>query len=457
MLMADLFARYQEKEPVPLMVWALLKHILAPEFLDDLFERTAVKQRQGKLLFSSIVRVMSAVVTRTHKSPREALKQSDETVSEQAFYKKLNGIEPDVCQALVRESAERMNKVIDALGAAPPPPVPGYRTLILDGNAKGATDHRLEPLQDIGSAALPGKSLNILDGQRGIVLEMIPCEDGHAQERSMSDEILERVCVNDFLIADRNFCTTKILCGIVERGAAFLVREHKKLPWTALEPPAPVGVNENGSFWEHRVRINAADGSSIIARRIIVELPQTTRDGDHKLVLMTTLPIECGDALFIAEQYRFRWTIETFFKTLTTTLRCEVSALGYPNAALFVFAVALISANVFAAIRAAIRSVHGAETEEKVSTYYLAGDVPRCRTFVDGVGADIVAPYARMSLAELLVVLQVCARHIKLSRYPKTPTKPKRPRQTKRPAAPPKEPHVSTAKILAASRKKRSS
>jgi hypothetical protein len=457
MLMADLFSRYQEKEPVPLMVWALLKHILAPEFLDNLFERAAVKQRQGKLLFSSIVRVMSAVVTRTHKSPREALKQSDETVSEQAFYKKLNGIEPDVCQALVRESAERMSKVIDALGAAPPPAVPGYRMLILDGNAIGATDHRLEPLQDIGSAALPGKSLNILDGQRGIVLEMIPCEDGHAQERSMSDEILERVCVNDLLIADRNFCTTKILYGIVERGAAFLIREHKKLPWTALEPPAPVGVNENGSFWEHRVRIDAADGSSIIARRIIVELPQITRDGDHKLVLLTTLPIECGDALFIAEQYRSRWTIETFFKTLTTTLRCEVSALGYPKAALFVFAVALISANVFAAIRAAIRSVHGAEAEAKVSTYYLAGDVPRCRTFVDGVGADIVAPHARMSLADLLVVLQVCARHIKLSRYPKTPPKPKRPRQKKRPPAPPKEPHISTAKILVASRKKRSS
>jgi len=254
MLMADLFARYQEKEPVPLMVWALLKHILAPEFLDDLFERTAVKQRQGKLLFSSIVRLMSAVVTRTHKSPREALKQSDETLSEQAFYKKLNGIEPDVCQALVRESAERMSKVIDALGAVSPPPVPGYRTLILDGNAIGATDHRLEPLQDVGSAALPGKSLNILDGQRGIVLEMIPCEDGHAQERSMSDEILERVCVNDLLIADRNFCTTKILCGIVARGAAFLIREHKKLPCFAgsrhLMPEMtlvePRGVSSNG-------------------------------------------------------------------------------------------------------------------------------------------------------------------------------------------------------------------
>jgi len=89
---------------------------------------------------------------------------------------------------------------------------------------------------------------------------------------------------------------------------------------------------------------------------------------------------------------------------------------------LFVFAVALISANVFAAIRAAIRSVYGAGAEAKVSTYYLAGDAPRCRTFVDGVGADIVAPYARMSLAELIVVLQVCARHIKLSRYPKAPT-----------------------------------
>lgn len=457
MLMADLFARYQEKEPVPLMVWALLEHILTPEFLDDIFERTAVKQYQGQLLFSSIVALMSRVVTRSHKSPRAAFIESEEAVSEQAFYAKLNGLEPQVCEALVRESAERLGKVIEALGPTSAAPVPGYRTLILDGNAIGGTDHRLEPLRDIGSAALPGKSLNILDGQRGIVLEMIPCEDGHAQERSMSDEILKRVRVGDLTIGDRNFCTTKILCGIVEFGGAFLIREHKKLPWTALEPPAPVGVNENGAFWEHRVRINAADGSSIIARRIIVELPQDTRDGDRKLVLLTTLPVECGDAMFIAQTYRARWTIETFFKMLTTTLRCEVNAMGYPKAALFVFAVALISANVFAAIRAAICSVHGAAAEAKVSTYYLAGDVPRCRTLVDGFGAEIVAPYARMSLAELLIVLQNCARHIKLSRYPKTPVKPKRPRQKKRPTAPPDQPHVSTAKILAAAKKKKSS
>jgi hypothetical protein len=431
-----------------------LEHVLTSEFLDDLFERTAVKQYQGQLLFSSIVALMSSVVTRNRKSPHDAFTQSNQGVSEQAFYAKLNGLEPHVCEALVRESAQRLGKVMDALGSAPPPPIAGYRTLILDGNAIGATDHRLEPLRDVGSAALPGKSLNILDGQRGIVLEMIPCEDGHAQERSMSDEILKRVCMNDLIIADRNFCTTKILCGIVERGGAFLIREHKKLPWIALEPPMPAGSNENGTFWEQRVRIDAADGSSIVARRIIVELPQATRDGDHKLILLTTLPVECGDAMYVAQTYRSRWTIETFFKMLTTTLRCEVNALGYPKAALFVFAVALISANVFAAIRAAIRSVHGAAAEANVSTYYLAGDVPSCRTFVDGFGAEIVAPYARMSFAELLIVLQTCARHIKLSRYRKTPAKPKRPRQKKRP---PDQPHVSTAKILAAAKKKKSS
>jgi hypothetical protein len=59
---------------------------------------------------------------------------------------------------------------------------------------------------------------------------MIPCEDGHAQERSMSDEIIKRVRVGDLTIGDRNFCTTKILCGIVERGGDFLIREHKNLP-----------------------------------------------------------------------------------------------------------------------------------------------------------------------------------------------------------------------------------
>lgn len=455
MLIPELFARYQEKEPVPLMAWALLNHALSPEFLNDLFDRTARKQYAKKLLFPSIVTLMSTVVTKVHATVGSALqrKLTPIGVSDQAFYDKLNGLELALCEALVRESAQRLEDVIEALGGTMEPPVPGYRTMILDGNAIGATDHRIDELRDIGSAALPGKSLVFLDAQKGIASEMIACEDGWAQERSMSDEIIKRVRPGDLEIADRNFCTIKLLCGIVERGAFFLIREHKKLPWTALGPPSPQGTNENGAFWEQPIRIDAEDGTSILARRIIVELPKKTRDGDSKLVLLTNLPPEHADAMRVAELYRTRWNIETLFQTLTTTLRCELNTLGYPRAALFVFAVALVSANAVSALRAAIRSVHGGQAEAMLSTYYIVAAIQAgCTTFFDGFGSDIVAPYAQMSRAELVVFLQNCARHINLAHLQKARPKSKRPRQKKRPPAPVDQPHVSTARILAASR-----
>jgi hypothetical protein len=34
-----------------------------------------------------------------------------------------------------------------------------------------------------GAAALPGKSLVVLDPDLGLAVDIFPCEDGHAQER----------------------------------------------------------------------------------------------------------------------------------------------------------------------------------------------------------------------------------------------------------------------------------
>ena len=157
-----------------------------------------------------------------------------------------------------------------------------------------------------------------------------------------------------------------------------------------------------------------------------------------------------------AQTPRQSFTRQTLFQVLTTTLRCEVNTLGYPRAALFVFAVALVAANTVSALRAAIRSVHGGKAEAMLSTFYIVASIQAgCSTFFDGFGAAIVAPYARMTKAELVIFLQTCARHINLAHYRKAPTKPKRARQKKRPPAPSDQPHVSTARILAASPKKR--
>jgi len=459
MLVHDLLARYQQKEPIPLMTWGLLEYALTPEFLNDLFERSVLKQYTRKLLFSDIVSLMSTVVTGVHASVHDAFRRQWENhgISFQAFYDKLNGLEPTLCETLVRESAQRLGNVIEALDAIPPPPVQGYRTLILDGNALAATEHRLEPLRQIGSAPLPGKSLVILDAQRMLALEMIPCEDGHAQERSLSDAILARVRPRDLFIADRNFCTVKLLCGIEERGGSVLIREHKALPWTALEPPKPCGVTADGDFWEQQIRVDFKDGTSSTMRRVVLRLRKKTRDGDTDLVVLTTLPADVSDAQRVMELYRTRWTIETLFQVLTTTLRCEVSTLGYPRAALFVFAVALTAANVIATLRAAIRSIHGAAAEAVLSTFYLVGDIQGgYRSLLVGFGAEIVAAHARMTLSELVGFLRTCAHHVNLRLYRKAPKRP-RAAPSKRPPAPPDQPHVSTFRILKQTKHKKSS
>jgi hypothetical protein len=80
--------------------------------------------------------------------------------------------------------------------------------------------------------------------------------------------------------------------------------------------------------------------------------------------------------LKVAEIYRKRWTVETFFQVITTSLNCEIKTLGYPRAALFSFSMALLVSNALSTLRAALRSVHGTgKIEASLSNYYLAEEI----------------------------------------------------------------------------------
>lgn len=75
-------------------------------------------------------------------------------------------------------------------------------------------EHRLKELRQISSAPLPGQSLVVLDPSLMLAVDVFPCEDGHAQERSLFDEVLPTVEEDDVWIADRNFCTLNFLFGV---------------------------------------------------------------------------------------------------------------------------------------------------------------------------------------------------------------------------------------------------
>src|SRR3954469_9560289 len=226
------------------MTQALLENTLSPTTVDSLFERHAELQYTRDLLFSDVVHLMSLVVCGIRPSINSAFKKMAPVlgVTRKAVYDKIDRVETTTSSALVRHSAAALGAVIDELGGRDEPWLEGYRVRILDGNHLPGTEHRIKPLRFTRAGALPGHSLVVLEPRRMLVTDVVLCEDGHAQERSMTQAILELVRPGDLWIKDRNFCTTAFLFGIAERGGSFVTRQHgSTLTWEVVGERVPKG------------------------------------------------------------------------------------------------------------------------------------------------------------------------------------------------------------------------
>jgi IS4 transposase len=435
------------------MAQGLMVNALSPRIVDQLFEDVARKQYTNKLLFSTIVDLMSVVVCRIRPSIHAAFQARAETVGAtiDAVYDKLDGTETAVSAALVHAVAARLTPVIDAMGGGRADWLPGYRARILDGNHLPGTEHRLKELRAIGAGALPGHALVVLDPRLMLATDVVLCEDGHAQERSLLDQVLEIVAAKDLWIADRNFCTTGFLFGIARRGGSFVIRQHAStLHWELVAKRRACGRIETGKVFEQTIRATNDAGEVLFLRRVTVLLDRPTRDGETELHLLTNLPVKDARAKVVAELYRRRWTIETAFQELEATLHSEVNTLGYPKAALFAFCVALVSYNVLSTLKAALRSVHGEEkVAEEVSGYYVADEVQMThRGMMIAIPEDQWAVFHDLTPVELADVLVRLARSVSLPKFRKHPRGPKKTRPKKQSGA--KIKHVATAKILEA-------
>ena len=142
------------------------------------------------------------------------------------------------------------------------------------------------------AAALPGQALVVLDPELGLVVDLVPCEDGHTQERALLHEVLAMVHAGDLWLGDRNFCTTGFLFGIADRGGFFLIRQHAStLTWKLVGRRKRCGKTASGTVYEQAVALsNPATGATRRVRRITVELEKPTRDGETEIRLLTNVP-----------------------------------------------------------------------------------------------------------------------------------------------------------------------
>jgi IS4 transposase len=456
MLPTQILDRFIERSPAAVMVRATLERLLRPERLDQIFEDARQRQYSKQLLFSQVVAVMTAVATRVHASVHAAYLDGKERmgVSVTALYDKLNHLELGISLALVRETASDAAEVIDAMLAAKKEILPGFEVFYLDGNHLAATEHRLAELRVTREGPLPGQSLALLDAQRGLIVDLVVCEDGHAQERSFLPEMLARIRAATVIVADRNFCTSKFLFGLATRGAYFVIRQHAStLTWTLRGRRRRIGRVATGMVDEQGMELHF-QGMTLSVRRVTLHLDRPTESGDTEIHIVTNLLAEHTTAQQVAETYGTRWTVEGAFQTLTDVLRCEVETLGYPRAALFSFATAVLAYNTYSVVEASLCVAHGAEViKEKLSAYHLMNDV--AATYV---GMEIAVPdecwetYRAMSVSTFAKAMTKLAHRVKLTRYLKKKRGPKKPQPRKKSGG--RNHHISTARLLLKRRKK---
>jgi hypothetical protein len=452
MVLSQVFETFAKSNPVAVMARALMDRALDAKALDAVFRRRAKRQYEKQLLFSSLVELMALVVCgmhpSVHKAYRAMRKQIPVTLT--ALYAKLNGVEVDTSEALVVHSAEQLRPVVDALGGQRSRWLPGYRIKVLDGNHLAATDRRLEVLRDCAAGPLPSQSLVVLEPETGLATQMVGCEDGHAQERSLLEPVLAAVQLKDVYIADRNFCTLGFLFGVAAHGGFFAIRQHAQLPVASHGSLRRRGRTDTGEVVEQSITLRM-DGQEFSIRRIVVHLDSPTRDGDSELSILTNLPPGDADARTVADLYRRRWTIESLFARVERNLQSELASLAYPGAAVFAFAVALVASNLFAVVHAALTAAQQTYEDAKVAQMPLSdfAIVEEIRTVYRGMNVVLDdkqwRPLQTLPAGSLANLLLRWAQHVDWPQFRKAVRGPKVTRKRTRFLD---TPHVSTARLL---------
>jgi len=447
--------RFLKRSPLTVMAHVTLRRALATPWLDALFAEHAGRQYVRLLLFSTVVDLLASVTFGFRPSIHAAVKAVGATlpVSLTVLYDKINRTEPALVRAMVREGAQRLAGVLAALTPRPQVGGGGYTVRIVDGNHLPATEKRLKALRGLRGAALPGHTLVVYDPQIGLAVGIVPCEDAHAQERSLTEALLAMAAPGQLWVADRNFSTTRLFEGFADQGAVFIVRRHGRSP-TVVESGRPrrAGRTATGTVDEQSVTITRSDGRALPLRQVRVHSDAPTQDGATTLVLLTNVPATRLTAREIAVHYRGRWTIEGMFGELEAALAGELRTLGQPKAALFAFGLAVLAFNVLQVVRRAVEATHTIHGDvPAVSSYHVAVEIRATyQGFAIATDNTDWAPWDALSDGHFATALRKIAAGLDIATVRKS-------RRTLKPPAPKgyvarnvAQRHHSTARLMAA-------
>ena len=160
-------------------------------------------------------------------------------------------------------------------------------------------------------SVLPGQAWLVLDPSLMLIIDVVLCEDGHVQERSLLDQILKTIDAKDVWIDDRNFCTTGFLFGIARlRGVLRGASHGATLHWEFTGKKRACGRIDTGKVFQQTVRLSNPDTGEVLSRAAsqwcsTSPLVMVTARSTFSRIFPPKMPMRK-----IAELYRGRWTIE---------------------------------------------------------------------------------------------------------------------------------------------------
>jgi hypothetical protein len=227
-----------------------------------------------------------------------------------SVYNKLHGLETRTSAELVRYRARECAPLIAQMEGERAPWLEGYRVTMVDGHCLEASAHRLKDLREATGRALPGTSLVVYAPASGLVTDVCPGEDGHAQARARLGAVLATVAAAALWIAARHFCTRTFLGAMATRGGFFVLRHHPGGPCEIVSPLRSDDRTPTGHLAQQRVWGVDEHGAKHVWRRLRLTWEHPTRPGAPLLHLLPNLPRQ-RSAPRVAQLARHRWTWET--------------------------------------------------------------------------------------------------------------------------------------------------
>jgi hypothetical protein len=157
---------------------------------------------------------------------------------------------------------------------------------------------------------------------RGIPVK-VTLTEGNGNEKHQLRGMLEP---GRLYAIDRGYAEYQLFQEILDGGSSFIGRIRSNAVWTVVEErPVSAKAKAAGVRRDLVVRLGSEKSGAVLKqplRVVDVETGKTTSRGEPEILLLATDRMDL-DAELVALGYRFRWSVELFFRWLKCILGCR--------------------------------------------------------------------------------------------------------------------------------------